>query len=249
MQHASPWPGIGSACFPTPCEMAHERCRPTSPAVLPGDRPRGNEHQERRGGRPGAGALVCPHRDRGRAGARGRDRQPGRGRPAAPWRRAVSRGTTSPPSDSARPGRWTSRRACSSIPPTSPAGSTCRSARSSRERLGKPTCSRTTPTPRPTASTGSAPGRNAESLILFTLGTGIGGGIIDHGRIVEGRHSHGGECGHIIIQMENARLCSCGKYGHLEAYASATSLVKRAHEALAHETIGAAPARHWPRTV
>jgi glucokinase len=76
-------------------------------------------------------------------------------------------------------------------------------------------------------------GRDAQSLVLFTLGTGIGGGIIDHGRIVEGRHSHGGECGHIIIQTENARLCSCGKYGHLEAYASATSLVKRAHEALA----------------
>jgi glucokinase len=76
-------------------------------------------------------------------------------------------------------------------------------------------------------------GRGARSLVLFTLGTGIGGGIIDHGRIVEGRHSHGGECGHIIIQMENARLCSCGKYGHLEAYASATALVKRAQEALA----------------
>jgi glucokinase len=78
-------------------------------------------------------------------------------------------------------------------------------------------------------------GRGARSLVLFTLGTGIGGGIIDHGRIVEGRHSHGGECGHIVIQMDNARLCSCGKYGHLEAYASATSLVKRAHEALEHE--------------
>jgi glucokinase len=77
-------------------------------------------------------------------------------------------------------------------------------------------------------------GRDIESLVLFTLGTGIGGGIIDHGRIIEGRHSHGAECGHIVIQMENARLCSCGKYGHLEAYASVTSLVKRAHEALEH---------------
>jgi glucokinase len=75
-------------------------------------------------------------------------------------------------------------------------------------------------------------GRGVESLVMFTLGTGIGGGIIDHGRIIEGRHSHGAECGHIIIQMENARQCSCGHYGHLEAYASATSLVKRAVEAL-----------------
>jgi glucokinase len=76
-------------------------------------------------------------------------------------------------------------------------------------------------------------GRNTRSLVLFTLGTGIGCGIIEEGRIIEGRHSHGAECGHIIIQMENARQCSCGAYGHLEAYASATALVKRAHEALA----------------
>src|SRR3954451_14570456 len=75
-------------------------------------------------------------------------------------------------------------------------------------------------------------GKGMASVVLFTLGTGIGCGIIDNGRIIEGRHSHGAECGHIIIQMENARLCSCGQYGHLEAYASATSLVKRAHEAL-----------------
>ncbi|HEV3164842.1 MAG TPA: ROK family protein [Isosphaeraceae bacterium] len=75
-------------------------------------------------------------------------------------------------------------------------------------------------------------GRDVESLVMFTLGTGIGCGIIDHGRIIEGRHSHGAECGHIIIQMDNARQCSCGAYGHLEAYASATSLVKRAIEAL-----------------
>ncbi|GAC1469798.1 MAG: ROK family protein [Isosphaeraceae bacterium] len=75
-------------------------------------------------------------------------------------------------------------------------------------------------------------GRNARSLVLFTLGTGIGCGIVQEGRLIEGRHSHGAECGHIIIQMDNARQCSCGGYGHLEAYASATALVKRAREAL-----------------
>jgi glucokinase len=79
-------------------------------------------------------------------------------------------------------------------------------------------------------------GRNTRSLVLFTLGTGIGCGIIDEGRIIEGRHSHGGECGHIVIQMENARQCSCGGYGHLEGYASATALVKRAIEALARDS-------------
>jgi glucokinase len=75
-------------------------------------------------------------------------------------------------------------------------------------------------------------GKGARSLVMFTLGTGIGCGIVVDGLIIEGRHSHGAECGHIIIQMENARQCSCGAFGHLEAYASATALVKRAAEAL-----------------
>jgi glucokinase len=75
-------------------------------------------------------------------------------------------------------------------------------------------------------------GRGTRSLVMFTLGTGIGCGIVVEGRILEGRHSHGAECGHMIIQMENARQCSCGAFGHLEAYASATALVKRACEAL-----------------
>jgi glucokinase len=75
-------------------------------------------------------------------------------------------------------------------------------------------------------------GRNTHSLVMFTLGTGVGGGIVVGGMIIQGRHSHGGECGHIIIEAENGRLCSCGALGHLEAYASATSLVKRARERL-----------------
>jgi glucokinase len=79
-------------------------------------------------------------------------------------------------------------------------------------------------------------GRDMRSLVLFTLGTGIGCGIVDQGRIIEGRHSHGAECGHTIIQADNPRRCPCGGYGHLEAYASAPSVVKRAMEALAETT-------------
>ena len=75
-------------------------------------------------------------------------------------------------------------------------------------------------------------GRNTHSLVMFTLGTGVGGGIVIGGHIIQGRHSHGGECGHIIIEAENGRRCSCGASGHLEAYASATSVVKRAVERL-----------------
>lgn len=76
-------------------------------------------------------------------------------------------------------------------------------------------------------------GRGCKSMVLFTLGTGIGGGIILDDIIVEGAHSHGAELGHIIIEMTNGRMCGCGYPGHLEAYASARSIVKRAREALA----------------
>jgi glucokinase len=76
-------------------------------------------------------------------------------------------------------------------------------------------------------------GREMHSLVMFTLGTGIGCGIIVDGISIDGRHSHGAECGHIAIDFhDDARMCSCGQPGHLEAYASATALVKRALEAL-----------------
>jgi glucokinase len=76
-------------------------------------------------------------------------------------------------------------------------------------------------------------GRELHSMVLLTLGTGVGGGIIIGDTPIDGEHSHGAECGHIIIDYrDDARVCPCGQPGHLEAYASATALVKRAHEAL-----------------
>jgi glucokinase len=75
-------------------------------------------------------------------------------------------------------------------------------------------------------------GRDFRSMVLFTLGTGIGGGIILGGAVLEGEHSHGGELGHMKIEYRDARLCGCGKRGCLEAYASATAVVQRTHEAL-----------------
>jgi glucokinase len=75
-------------------------------------------------------------------------------------------------------------------------------------------------------------GRGTHSMVLFTLGTGIGCGIIIQDTILEGRHSHGAEVGHIRIELGNARQCGCGRWGCLEAYASATAVVKRALEAL-----------------
>lgn len=76
-------------------------------------------------------------------------------------------------------------------------------------------------------------GREYHSLVLFTLGTGIGSGIIIGDLILDGENSHGGECGHMIIDCsDNARLCGCGQRGHLEAYASATAIVKHTEELL-----------------
>ncbi len=74
-------------------------------------------------------------------------------------------------------------------------------------------------------------GRDFHSLVLFTLGTGIGCGIIIGDTSIDGEHSHGAECGHIVIDCsDDARLCGCGRRGHLEAYASATAVVKRMRE-------------------
>lgn len=71
------------------------------------------------------------------------------------------------------------------------------------------------------------------SLVLLTLGTGVGGGIIIGDLSIDGAHSHGSECGHIIVDSsETARKCPCGQPGHLEAYSSATSLKARAQESL-----------------
>lgn len=77
-------------------------------------------------------------------------------------------------------------------------------------------------------------GRGARSMAMFTLGTGVGGGIIINDRVIEGHSSHGGELGHVRIALPGqGRLCPCGRQGCLEAYASATAIVARAREALA----------------
>jgi glucokinase len=77
-------------------------------------------------------------------------------------------------------------------------------------------------------------GREFHSLVLLTLGTGIGCGIIIGDLAIVGEHYHGAESGHMIIDCgDNARMCGCGQRGHLEAYASATAVVKRTEEGIA----------------
>ena len=76
-------------------------------------------------------------------------------------------------------------------------------------------------------------GQDFHSMVLLTLGTGIGCGIIIGGVSIDGENSHGAECGHIIIDCaEDARRCGCKQPGHLEAYASATAVIARTEEAL-----------------
>lgn len=77
-------------------------------------------------------------------------------------------------------------------------------------------------------------GRDAKSMVLFTLGTGVGGGIIIGDEVIEGEHSHGGELGHLRIEPpDRGRLCGCGARGCLEQYGSATAVTRRAREELA----------------
>jgi len=78
-------------------------------------------------------------------------------------------------------------------------------------------------------------GREYHSLAMLTLGTGIGCGIIIGELSIDGENSHGAECGHMIIDFDDdARVCGCGRRGHLEAYASATAVIKRTEELLAN---------------
>src|SRR5205823_2126465 len=83
-------------------------------------------------------------------------------------------------------------------------------------------------------------GKEVHSMVLFTLGTGVGGGIIIGDLVLEGEHSHGGELGHMKIEMTNPRQCGCGRWGCLEAYASATAVVKRAMDALSQPGVRSA---------
>lgn len=72
-------------------------------------------------------------------------------------------------------------------------------------------------------------GKNAESFVFITLGTGIGGGIVINGKIYRGFNGAGAELGHITT-VEDGALCTCGHNGCWEAYASVTALIKQTKE-------------------
>ena len=74
-------------------------------------------------------------------------------------------------------------------------------------------------------------GREMDSLLLVTLGTGVGGGLVLHGGVVAGAHGSAGEIGHMTVNPDETQPCSCGKRGCLEQYASAGGIVRLALEA------------------
>jgi len=77
-------------------------------------------------------------------------------------------------------------------------------------------------------------GRGIDNCVMYTLGTGVGGGIIIDGKIVEGFQSVAGELGHMAIVPDlEAIQCGCGKMGCLETVSSATGIIRMAEEAVA----------------
>jgi glucokinase len=74
-------------------------------------------------------------------------------------------------------------------------------------------------------------GMGARLLVCFTLGTGVGGGIVVDGEVLRGVSGAAAEFGHMLVET-GGRRCKCGKHGCLEAYASATAIAARARERL-----------------
>lgn len=79
-------------------------------------------------------------------------------------------------------------------------------------------------------------GSGEKNMIMITLGTGVGGGLISNGHIVIGNNGAGGEIGHICVNYEETEICGCGNKGCLEQYASATGIVRLARKKLEKET-------------
>ncbi|MFZ5429830.1 MAG: ROK family protein [Bacteroidota bacterium] len=75
--------------------------------------------------------------------------------------------------------------------------------------------------------------RNMKNFVMYTLGTGVGSGVVVNGDLVYGHDGFAGECGHTTL-IPGGRLCGCGSLGHLEAYCSAPGMKRTAFELMAH---------------
>lgn len=72
-------------------------------------------------------------------------------------------------------------------------------------------------------------GKDVQSMIMLTIGTGVGGAIISEGKLLKGGFGIGGELGH-VVSVPEGRVCGCGLKGCLETYASGTALLQAARE-------------------
>ncbi len=79
-------------------------------------------------------------------------------------------------------------------------------------------------------------GKGFQNLVMVTLGTGVGGGIILNGKILAGVNGAAGEIGHMPVVYEETEYCNCGKKGCLEQVASASGIVKEMKKILASST-------------
>ena len=68
--------------------------------------------------------------------------------------------------------------------------------------------------------------KGCRSAVMVTLGTGVGGGVVVNGKVIDGVHGAGGEIGHITVNRHETAVCGCGKRGCLEQYSSATGVVR-----------------------
>lgn len=75
-------------------------------------------------------------------------------------------------------------------------------------------------------------GRGFDNIVMVTLGTGVGGGIIMDGKILTGENGAAGEIGHITVNPKETLTCGCGCKGCLEQYSSATGVIRMAKERL-----------------
>ena len=74
-------------------------------------------------------------------------------------------------------------------------------------------------------------GKDYQTIIMLTLGTGVGGGIIINSQLFEGNQGKGGELGHMVVQIDG-EPCTCGRRGCLETYASASALIRETKKAM-----------------
>ena len=78
-------------------------------------------------------------------------------------------------------------------------------------------------------------GKGYNNMVAVTLGTGVGGGIVVEGKLLEGYNGGGGEIGHVHVEDNETEVCGCGNKGCMEQYSSATGVVRLAKRRLAED--------------